>query len=391
MTRQHDRLGALLLLGLLTSSLIVGVPSLARAQLRGVATRLDLGGRRLAVTPLEMRALLELGSLVHSENRSRQDRALAAARSASSTGDGRFVLATYELEIGKIRGDDQMRVRALATLTASDLLSPDRLTSHLALLGQLAFKSGDLADARGAWECILRRSPERHATLAALAQIDLKEAKWHAAMYKLNRAIDLAVGSGTKAPESWYQQQLSAAQQGRLVTEGLDAARALVTVFPTRANWRAALIVTRDLAASSGPAEIDLLRLMLYAGVLQQSAEYLRLAQLLRADGDAAEALETLRKGVSAGLIDVRRSPAREIMTEVTRTLAKPSSPDSSVSAASDGAVDLRFAFDTLVAGRPDEAVKLFRQTASSPAQRPFADIAGLWLLFLEQHKGTPR
>lgn len=142
----------------------------------------------------------------------------------------------------------------------------------------------------------MRQSPGRHDTLAALAQINLREAKWHLARYKLSRAIDLAVGSGTKAPEIWYQQRMSAAQQGRLVTEGLEAARAPIRVFPTHSNWRAALIVTRDLAASSGPAEIDLLRLTLYAGVLQQSAEYLRLAQLLRANGDGAEALDTLRK-----------------------------------------------------------------------------------------------
>lgn len=205
--RHHDRIAALLLLGLSTGSLIVGVPSAARAQLRGVDTRLELGGRRLAVSPLEMRALLELGSLVHSGNRSRQDLALAVARSAARTGDARFALATYELEIGKMRGDDQMRVRALTTLTASDLLPPDRLTSHLNLLGQLSFASGDLAGARGAWERILRRSPDRHETLAALAQVDLKEAKWHPAIDKLNRAIDLAAGSGTKAPESWYQLQ----------------------------------------------------------------------------------------------------------------------------------------------------------------------------------------
>lgn len=368
MPRHHDRIGALLLLGLSTGSLIVGVPSAARAQLRGVDTRLELGGRRLAVSPPEMRALLELGSLVHSGNRSRQDLALAVARSAARTGDSSFALATYELEIGKMREDDQMRVRALATLTASDLL-PDRLTSHLNLLGQLSFASGDLAGARGAWERILRRSPDRHETLAALAQVDLKEAKWHPAIDKLNRASDLAAGSGTKAPESWYRHRLSAAQQGRLVTEGLAAARALVTIYPTRPNWRAALIVTRDLAAYSGPAEVDLLRLMLHAGVLHQSAEYLRLAQLLRASGDAAAAHEALREGISAGLIDVQRSPAREIMAEVRRTLATPSAPASSATGACNAAVGMRLAIENLAAGRRNEALRPSKQAATVRAQ----------------------
>lgn len=369
MPRHHDRIGALLLLGLSTGSLIVGVPSAARAQLRGVDTRLELGGRRLAVSPPEMRALLELGSLVHSGNRSRQDLALAVARSAARTGDSSFALATYELEIGKMREDDQMRVRALATLTASDLLPPDRLASHLYLLGQLSFASGDLAGARGAWERILRRSPDRHETLAALAQVDLKEAKWHPAIDKLNRASDLAAGSGTKAPESWYRHRLSAAQQGRLVTEGLAAARALVTIYPTRPNRRAALIVTRDLAAYSGPAEVDLLRLMLHAGVLHQSAEYLRLAQLLRASGDAAAAHEALREGISASLIDVQRSPAREIMAEVRRTLATPSAPASSATGACNAAVGMRLAIENLAAGRRNEALRLFKQAATVPAQ----------------------
>ena len=383
---QHYRVGAFFLLSFLTGSLVIGFPSQVRAQLRGVDTRFELGARRLAVSPLEMRALLELGSLVHGGNRNRQDRALATARSAASSADARFALATYELEIGKQRGNDQMRVRALNILIASDLLAKDRINSHLTLLGQLAFQSGDLAGARGAWERLSRQSPDRHDALAALAQVDLIEAKWRPAMNRLNRAIDLAEESGTRAPESWYQQRLSAAQQGTLVADGLDAAKALVTVFPTQSNWRAALLVTRDLAASSGPAEINLLRLMRYAGVLQQSAEFLRLAQLLRAHGEAVEALDTLHGGIAAGLIDVQRSPAKEIVAEVRRALIKPSASVTTAPAESKAAEGTRLGLESLKAGRRDEAVRLLRQAASAPVQRPYSDIAGLWLIFLLQH-----
>jgi hypothetical protein len=165
----------------------------------------------------------------------------------------------------------------------------------------------------------------------------------------------------------------------------------LVTEFPNQSNWRAALIVTRDLAASSGPAEIDVLRLMRDAGVLQQTAEYLRLAQLLRAEGEAAEALDTLLGGTAAGLIDVQQSPAREIMAEVRRALAKPSGSVSSAPTTSKAATDTRLGFGSLKAGRRDEAVRLLRQAASAPTQRPYSDIAGLWLIFLEREKGQGR
>jgi hypothetical protein len=359
--------------------------------LRGVETRFELGGRRLAVSQQEIRALLELGGVVDAGDRSRQDRALATARSVVSSADARFALATYELEIGKRRADDQMRVSALTTLLSSDLLAKDRIASHLTLPGQLAFNGGDLAGARRAWERLYRQSPERHDMLAALAQVDLAEAKWRPAMDRLNRAIDLAEKTGTKAPEIWYLQRLSAAQQGRLVTDGLDVAKVLVTEFPNQSNWRAALIVTRDLAASSGPAEIDVLRLMRDAGVLQQTAEYLRLAQLLRAEGEAAEALDTLLGGTAAGLIDVQQSPAREIMAEVRRALAKPSGSVSSAPTTSKAATDTRLGFGSLKAGRRDEAVRLLRQAASAPTQRPYSDIAGLWLIFLEREKGQGR
>lgn len=381
---RNDRCGAFVLLGLLTGSLTIGFPSKA-AQLRGLETRFELGGSTLAVSPLEMRSLLELGSLVHSGDRSRQDRALAAARRIATSADARFALATYELEIGKRRGDDQMRVNALTTLVAGDRLSEERITSHLTLLGQLAFKSGNLASARGAWERLSRRSPESFDTLAAIAQVDLAEAKWRPAMDKLARAIDLSERSGTRAPESWYRQRLSAAQQGRLVTDGLDAAKALVIVFPTQSNWRAALMVTRDLAASSGPAEINVLRLMRYAGVLQQTAEYLRLAQLLRTDGEAAEALDTIHAGIAAGLVDVQRSPAREIMAEVRKALAKSSMSVSSVPVTSKAAAHTKLGFDNFRDGRQDQAVMLFRQAASASTERPYSDVARLWLIFLNQ------
>ena len=69
--------------------------------------------------------------------------------------------------------------------------------------------------------------------------------------------------------------------------------------------------------------EIDLLRLMRAAGALARTDEYLRMAQLLRQAGQAAEARKVLAEGRARGLVDPGGSPAREIIAEVERALPR--------------------------------------------------------------------
>jgi tetratricopeptide (TPR) repeat protein len=356
-----------------------------------VSTVMELGGNRLSVSREEMRALSNLGRLARSGQSGLQNRALAEARRVANSRDARFVLALYELEIGSRRGDDGMRAQALDALIASQLTGRDRLPGHLAARGQIAYRAGDFDTAGRLWARLAELTPSDPDAYANLAQVRLAQQDAPGAMDLLTRAIAAGEAAGRAASEVWYRQRLAIAQQGNLVAPGIDAARALVSAFPTAANWRDALIVYRHLAAPEGAFEIDFLRLMRHVGALARTAEYQRMAQLLRQAGEPREAKAVLDEGLARGLLDAETSPTREIIAEVDRAVAGVGRESAAGSEPPNMAgAQVRRGMSQLLAGRRAEAEAAFRAAAGDPAGGRYADLASFWLTSLAQGQPVP-
>lgn len=380
------RLGArtrLAAAAMLLGSVSFAASSAASAQDK-VSTVMEIGGSKLAVSSQEMRALSALGNLARGAPSGRQDRALADARRIANSRDARFALALYELEIGNRRGDDAMRAGALDVLIASPLTRPERLAGHLAVRGQIAFRAGDLETAGRLWGRLAELTPADPDALANLAQVRLAQKDAPGAMDMLTRAIAARAALGQPVSEGWYRQRLSIAQQGSLVAPGIDAARRLVSAYPTPKNWRIALVVYRQLVAAEGALEIDLFRLTREVGALTQVAEYQRMAQLLNQTGEPREAKAVLGEGVKRGLLDAAVSPTREIMAEVERAIAK-ARPGAAARAEPPNAagVRVRLGMTRLNAGQRGEAEAAFRAAAGDPAGGRYADLGYFWLAWL--------
>ncbi|HZG09539.1 MAG TPA: hypothetical protein VEZ70_11230 [Allosphingosinicella sp.] len=362
-----------------------GVGFAANAQ-RNIGTVMELGGSKLAVSPQEMRALSNLGSLARSGQRGSQDRALAEARRIANSRDARYALALYELEIGKRRGDDVMRGQALDVLIASPFTERDRLPGHLAARGQIAYRAGDLDTAGRLWARMVELTPSDADALANLAQVRFAQKDFAGAMDLLTRAIAAREGLGQAAPEGWHRQRLSIAQQGNFAAPGIEAARALVSAYPTPANWRAALVVYRQVAVADEAFEIDLLRLMRHIGALTQAAEYQRMAQLLRQSGEAREAKAVLDDGLKRGLLEAGTSPTREIIAEVDRAVAKARGTSAGGSEPRNKAgAQVRLGVAKLFGGQRGEAEAAFRSAAGDATGGRYADLAFFWLKSLAQ------
>lgn len=348
-----------------------------------VSTVMEIGGSKLAVSPQEMRALSALGNLARGTQSARQDRALAEARRVANSRDARFALALYELEIGNRRADDAMRAGALDVLIASPLTRPDRLVGHLAVRGQIAYRGGDFDTAGALWGRLAELTPADPDALANLAQVRLAQKDAPGAMDLLTRAIAARTALEQPVAESWYRQRLSIAQQGQLVAPGVDAARALIAAYPTRENWRIALVTYRQLVAAEGALEIDLFRLTREVGVLTQAAEYQRMAQLLNEAGEPREAKSVLAEGTQRGLLDAATSPTREIIAEVERAIARVRPGVARAEQPSAAGMQVRLGVARLNAGQRSEAEAAFRAAAGDPAGGRYTDLGFFWLAWL--------
>ena len=98
-------------------------------------TAMELDGIPLAVTRDELAALTDLANRLEAPP-GPQDRALAIARGKAQGRDARYVLALYELEIGRQRKDDALRAQALDELIASGRAPAGRLARYLEMRGR---------------------------------------------------------------------------------------------------------------------------------------------------------------------------------------------------------------------------------------------------------------
>lgn len=345
------------------------------------STSMELGGERLAVTQTEMARLSDLGQSITATT-GIQDRALAAARAVATSPDARHVLAIYELEIARRRGDNAMLAAALDVLIASRHGSPAVRASWLATRGDIAFHSHDLALASALWTRAAEMQPDSAQALMNLAQVKQAQADPDAAAALIRRAIAL-VGRGQSAvPEVWYRQWLSIAYNGGQVGQAAAAGQALLAAYPSAANWRFTLAAYRQLLTGQAAAEIDMLRLMRATRTFNQSNEYQRLAQLLIRAGRPVEARETLDDGIARGVVARDQPPIPEIRREIDRMLARPAAPAAPASPRPAGG-DLQRAAGLAMAGRRAEAEPLLRALADHGTQDWEKDLARFWLLWL--------
>jgi tetratricopeptide (TPR) repeat protein len=391
---------------------------------RGIDAVMMLGGSKLYLSRKEMVALGDLKNTLGPGSLHLRDRALAEARRVAKGRDARYVLALYQLEIGRQRKESVLRAEALDILIASELTSRDKLAGYLSERGGMAYQLRDFKTARTLWTRLLEMKPNDPDTLGNLAQSYQAENNPSRAADLLERAAAAREAAGGVPTEVLYRQRLSIANQGKLVKPAIAAAHSLVRTYPNARNWRDALLVYRQLVAPTGAFEIDLLRLMRATATLARADEYQRMAQLLKRAGLSVEAKAVLGEGLARGLVNAGESPTREIIAEVERAMSKQGMATAASTAAARGKedsllaigrhaeaallyrnalaapganvaqVNTRLGMALLLAGRRAEAEAAFRAAANDPAgsAQParYADLAQFWLAWLSPPTGVP-
>lgn len=365
------------------------LPAPAHAQ-QLMNSTLTLYGRSLSMSRLEQTRLLEVAHEIRSPNRAAQDRALAAATDVANTPDARYLLATFQLEIGRQRRDDALRLRALQVLIPSEMTPADKLPGYLAIRGDIAFRAQDYATASADWGRLVELQPNDPQSLINLAQVRnaMDDSTGAADLIRRAIAAQEAAGGTGPASENTFRQRLSITYNAGLDRETVDAAQALLAAYPTPENWRFALVAYRQLAAPQEGREIDMLRLMRAVGALTRANEYQRLAQLLLHAGFAAEGKAVLDEGLARRIDGLAQSPTPEIRQEIERTLARaPARPAAPAPDPSSAEARFRLAAAQAAAGRRAEAEAGFRALAISatadPAQAFYPDLARFWLAWL--------
>ena len=275
--------------------------------------------RALAVPGAEGAALQALQAAASGFDRPAQDAALAAARAAVRSADGRYALGYYQLQIGQARQDAQLVGQAVDMLLESGQAPAADQAQLLVNQASRAYYGGDIRRADRLLDRAVELQPGSPVVLADSAQIKARLGERPAAVTLLQRAIELQRGAGQAVPESWYQRALALAVEGRLAPQSVALARELVANYPNPVNWRDALLVYRDFGGGDPALALDIGRLMRATQALAGERDYMQLAEAFNAASLPGEAKAILDEGSQRGMLNGSEAAVRQLVTATTR------------------------------------------------------------------------
>jgi tetratricopeptide (TPR) repeat protein len=266
----------------------------------------------------ERAALLPVQNAITAKDWATAQAGLPAAVAAAQGADARYAVGRFQLEIGLGTSNVAMQAQGLDNLIASGQVPATELGVIYRNQGVLANNAGNKAKAEAAFAKAAELSPNDPEALISLAQVKNDLKKPREAVQLISRAIDMKKAAGQTVDESWYKYALKLAFDGRtdptLRQSSLTLSRQLVAAFPTKENWRDALLIFRDTSSLDPAAELDVLRFMRASGALAGERDWFDLADGLYRAGNYGEAKAVLDDGVAKRMIDPKKAAFAELI-----------------------------------------------------------------------------
>ncbi len=337
--------------------------------------------------------------------------------------DDRYIAGGLGLEVAKVANDDAVKKQAYDLFLASES-TPASTKTQVAT--ELAFSEYNAKNYQQAVSYVdmARQLGSTDPQLSFVSGLSKLSQQNNAGYDELRQAIQGMQAKGEQAPEQWYALAASNAIQSKNSTEQAYWTRAQLEAYPTEENWRTALVTYQyDTNTLSNSQMMDLFRLRARAGTLTQPIDYEDYVKSVTLNDQIiqpTEALFWLDKGVQSGVIDGSQTYFAEA---ISGAKAGKSSDASGYEAREQSAISANnerrlqsvadVAFDQ---GRYARAIELYDLAGKAGAQAdlvalrqgianyelgnmaaaranfesvttaPGSDIAGFWLLYLDQN-----
>lgn len=317
----------------------------------------------------ERAALLPVQNAITAKDWATAQAGLPAAVAAAQGPDARYAVGRFQLEIGLGTNNIPMQTQGLDNLVASGQVPAADLPMIYRNQAVLANNAGNKAKAEAAFAKVVELTPNDPEALINLAQVknDLRKPK--EAVQLLSRAIEMKRAAGQPVDESWYKYALKLAFDGRsdpaLRQASLALSRQLVAAYPTKENWRDALLIYRDTSSLDAAAEVDVLRFMRASGSLAGERDWYDLVDGLYKAGNFAEAKAVLDDGAAKRMIDPKKAAFAEMIRLTNARLAGDraslAAEESKAMASASGAMALKIGDAFYGYGQHAKAIALYR------------------------------
>jgi tetratricopeptide (TPR) repeat protein len=255
---------------------------------------------------------------------------LAAAKVGASSPDDNYVLGSIAYDLGRKTNNLTQQLEGIDAMLASGKVDATQQPNFYLAQGQLAYQAKQYPKAETALDQAVRLGVSDPNAFALLVETKNQNGKPAEAVEALEGAIAKQSAAGQSIPTEWYGRGLSIAlgakpkdpaTQARLGAASGRIAQSWIAAYPTKTNWRDALIIYRDVNKIDPDQELDLMRLMRTAGALKGERDYMDYvtATYLKFP---AEAKAVLEEGSAAGYVNLGAGNAKEIYAIVKGKIA---------------------------------------------------------------------
>lgn len=362
------------------------------------------------------KAILELQTAVNANDMANIPEKLAAAKAVATTKEDNYWVARLQLKAAAASQDNAAASAAIDSLSSSGLMTPAEMAPLYGALGGTYFNAKQFDQAAAAFEHQIVLDPRNTDAMINLAESRAGAGKKPEAVAELQKAIQATSAAGQKPEEALYKRAVGIAYDAKLPS-AVELGREWITAYPSPESWRNTIAIFRNQAHPDTEGTLALLRLMQAAGAMSVAQDYALFAQSDIEQSNYAEAQTVVDAGVAAKTVDPSSADFKEVVAFL-KAKNKPSASDleAALKMSPSATNLLRIGDGFYGLGEYSKAAEVYRQTmgktgvdanvanlhlgmalaragdkagaaaALNAVRGPRADIAKLWLIYVQQH-----
>ena len=366
-------------------------------------------------SPQAAKAIGELQTAVNANDVANIPAKVAAAQAAAKTKADNYWIARMQLKAAVDSNDYAAAQAAIDAINATGLLPAAQILGLYAGLGGSAFNAKQYALAASAFGHVVAIDPNNVEATIDLGRSRAAAGQGAEAVTALKRAIQLQSAGGKKPDEQLLKQAVGIAYNAKLPS-ALDFSREWVTNYPSPQSWHDTIAIYRNLSHQDGESTLELLRLMQATGAMRSATDYSLFVQAAEEQRNFNEAQAVIDAGIAANAINPTDAQFKDLIADV-KARQKPTAADltEAVTMSPSGINLLRIGDGFYALGNYSKAAEIYRQTigkagvdtdvanlhlgmalaragdkagataAFNAVTGPRADIAKLWLIYLQQ------
>ena len=222
---------------------------------------------------------------------------------AASTADDQLAVGGMAVNIGGMAKDEALQRKGVTLMLASGKATGELVPKLHFFAGQFAYNAKEYPLAISELQTALTGNPQNYDAAALLSDSYIRNNQAALGLGVLQQTIGKMKAAGAAVPENWYRTGLGGAYRAKLLDQALGFSTDLVTAYPSKQNWAAAISAVRDVAHYPSQEALDLMRLMGRTNSYSESRDYIEYIQSADPRRLPGEVLSVINAGAVSGML----------------------------------------------------------------------------------------